>query len=368
MDMFGGMREAADLSDANGEHKPEVSQEAQSKFEKLMGDDKLTDVDDGAGEQDASEPEDSDAQDKFEKLFESTPPIINPDIVKDGQVFGQIGPDTGEWPQVGKELPGNNGGVDGRSVVPIDKDSWRGWADRDTSKPKDSDYQDKFEKLFEPTPTIIKSDAVKDGRVFGQTGPDTEDERSQMGAVKPKEEKPVEIREEKIPTGSFDKTETDKTNEVSEKKLPATPENNGHWEGDRGNSKWIPNGDYVPPEKKPEKPYSNPDNLTWKEIMDKYGIDGITFKDGFPDFSEISKGTVEIEGFETGGNSEKNRNFQKADIVMAEQRGCSPDDVKKWRQENNYTWHECEDKKTMMKVPNEVHANVKHDGGRSRKD
>lgn len=193
--------------------------------------------------------------------------------------------------------------------------------------------------------------------------------------AEPQERIPVEPREEvsvvlpeKIPMESFDKTETDKANEVSEKKFPSTPENNGHWEGERGNSKWVPDGDYVPPEQKPGKPYSNPDNLSWKEIMDKYGIDGINFKDGFPDFSEVSKGTVEIEGFETGGNSEKYRNFKKADAALAEQKGCSPAEVEKWRKEHNYTWHECEDKKTMMKVPNEVHANVKHDGGRSQKD
>lgn len=104
------------------------------------------------------------------------------------------------------------------------------------------------------------------------------------------------------------------------------------------------------------------------EILKKYGIDGIRFKDGFPDFSEVSKGNVQIEGFETGGNTEKNRNFKKADIELAKQRGCSPEEVKKWREENNYTWHECEDKKTMQKVPNEIHANVPHDGGRSQRD
>lgn len=149
-----------------------------------------------------------------------------------------------------------------------------------------------------------------------------------------------------------------------------TPENNGSWEGERGNSMWKPDREYIPPEKSsvPDKPYSNPDNLTWREILDKYGIEGIPFKDGFPDFSQVSKGTVEIEGFETGGNAEKNRNFNKAYIALAEKRGCSPEEVKQWMKENNYTWHECEDKRTMQKVPNEIHANIPHDGGRSQKE
>ncbi|MBS5259060.1 MAG: HNH endonuclease, partial [Lachnospira eligens] len=175
---------------------------------------------------------------------------------------------------------------------------------------------------------------------------------------------------------SSDLNETQDTSEYAENEtngkseLARTPENHGHWTGERGNSKWIPDEDYVPPEKSsnPDKPYSNPDHLTWGEILKKYGIDGIRFKDGFPDFSEVSKGNVQIEGFETGGNTEKNRNFKKADIELAKQRGCSPEEVKKWREENNYTWHECEDKKTMQKVPNEIHANVPHDGGRSQRD
>lgn len=147
-----------------------------------------------------------------------------------------------------------------------------------------------------------------------------------------------------------------------------TPESNGEWTGERGNSTWIPDHDYIPPEKSrnPENPYSNPDNLTWGEILEKYGIEGIEFKDGFPDFSPISKGTVEIDNFEPGGTDAMNRNFAKADIALAEQKGCTPAEVKQWREDNNYTWHECEDQKTMQKVPNEVHANIPHDGGRSQ--
>lgn len=147
------------------------------------------------------------------------------------------------------------------------------------------------------------------------------------------------------------------------------PENHGKWDGEKGNSTWYPDPDYTPPEKSrnPEdRPYSNPDNLSWGEILKKYGLDGIKFKDGFPVFDEISRGTVEIEDFETGGSDAKDRNFKRADIAMAKQRGCTPEEVKKWREENNYTWHECEDKRTMQKVPNEIHANVPHDGGRSQ--
>lgn len=147
-----------------------------------------------------------------------------------------------------------------------------------------------------------------------------------------------------------------------------TPENYGEWDGEKGNSTWHPDRDYVPPEKSknPEKPYSNPNNLSWGEILDKYGLAGIKFKEGFPVFAEISNGTVEIDDFETGGSDAKDRNFKRADIAMAKQRGCAVDEVRKWRNNNNNTWHECEDKRTMQLVPHEVHANVTHDGGRSQ--
>lgn len=139
------------------------------------------------------------------------------------------------------------------------------------------------------------------------------------------------------------------------------PTSNGSWEGEKGNSTWKPDPDYVPLEKSrnPERPYSNPESLTWGEIMEKYGIDGIEYKDGYPVFDKVSRGTVEIDDF----TDDRGSNFDQADEKMAEQRGCTPEEVAKWREENGYTWHECQDCKTMQKVPNEVHANVPHDGG-----
>lgn len=166
----------------------------------------------------------------------------------------------------------------------------------------------------------------------------------------------------------LDKSIVKEIDSVSEFKT-RTPENNGEWSGERGNSMWYPNSCYIPPEKSrnPEnRPYSNPNSLNWGEILKKYGLEGIEFRNGFPVFDEISRGTIEIEDFETGGSDAKDRNFKRADIAMAEKYGCTPEEVKKWRENNNYTWHECEDKCTMQKVPNEVHANIPHDGGRSQ--
>lgn len=139
------------------------------------------------------------------------------------------------------------------------------------------------------------------------------------------------------------------------------PGNHGEWSGDAGNSIWQPDPEYTPLEKSKnsEKPYSNPDNLTWAELMEKYGIEGIEFRDGYPVFDDVARGTVEIDDF----TDDRSSNFDQANEKMAEQKGCSPEEVENWMKENNYTWHECQDCKTMQKVPNEIHANVPHEGG-----
>lgn len=133
--------------------------------------------------------------------------------------------------------------------------------------------------------------------------------------------------------------------------------NDGHWEGERGNSKWFPNRDEIP-----KNPLTNPDGLTWGQILDKYGIDGIEFKNGEPDFSPVAKGTVEIDHF-TDNRYGKGGNFDQACERLAEQRGCTKEEVKAWMKENKYTWHERSDCKTMDKVPTEIHGNIRHSGG-----
>lgn len=143
-----------------------------------------------------------------------------------------------------------------------------------------------------------------------------------------------------------------------EKSMGMIPKNGGEWTGEPGNSIWMPDREFKPSDRN----YSNTEGKTWGEILDKYGIDGIPFKNGEPDFSEISKGTVGIDNFSDaryglGGN------FDQADEKLAQQRGCSKEEVRQWRAEHNYTWHERCDCKTMDIVPREVHGNVAHSGG-----
>lgn len=127
---------------------------------------------------------------------------------------------------------------------------------------------------------------------------------------------------------------------------------NGRWVGEKGDSIWEPNLEKIPQQK-------NPENKEWKEVLQEQGIKGINFKEGEPDFAEISRRTVEIDDF----TKVRDKNFKQADIKEAERRGCLPRDVREWRKENNHTWHETNDCKTMQKVPSIIHNNIPHSGG-----
>lgn len=134
------------------------------------------------------------------------------------------------------------------------------------------------------------------------------------------------------------------------KQTPQEHSERGEWEGERGESKYIPSDPKI------------------KEILANYGKDGIYYKDGIPDFSDVSEATVDID------NMSENRadNFRQADEKCAEKwnkeaRDGRTDwtarDVANWRKENGYTWHERNDMKTMDLVPTEINSYFGHLGG-----
>lgn len=161
------------------------------------------------------------------------------------------------------------------------------------------------------------------------------------------------VKDITLGNGSFEKADKPLNNNIEKKGI--LPRNGGEWSGEPGNSKWRPDPDVIPGDRNG----TNPEDKTWGEIMKEYGFDYIPFKEGEPDFSEVSKGQVEIDDF----SDDRDANFDQADEKLAEQKGCTPEEVAKWREENKYTWHECKDCKTMMKVPTEVHGNISHSGG-----
>lgn len=113
-------------------------------------------------------------------------------------------------------------------------------------------------------------------------------------------------------------------------------------------------------------------------LPDNYVFKGVEYVDNEPVMDEFSMGTVEMEFF----SSDRDVNFLNADELMAEQlnaqgktiidaktklpRPLTADDVKKYREQNDLTWHEDPSCSKMIKVPTILHANVPHDGGVSK--
>lgn len=139
------------------------------------------------------------------------------------------------------------------------------------------------------------------------------------------------------------------------------PSKNGHWEGEPGNSKWCPDREHTPLK-------YNPENKTWGEILDEHGIDGIEFNEGEPDFSPVAEETVEIEDY----SDDRDENYDAADETLADKWNAeakdgktdwTKEDIAQYRKDNELSWHECDDMKTMQLVPREIHLNVPHAGG-----
>ena len=128
----------------------------------------------------------------------------------------------------------------------------------------------------------------------------------------------------------------------------------GTWEGKRGESKYIPANDTESGAKATEK-------------LAEYGMDGVEYKNQFPDFFNCSEADVEIEMTDT-----RYINFMNADIECAkkwnqEGRDGRTDwtlrDISEYRTNNRLSWHECEDRKTCRLVSQDIHDYFRHSGG-----
>ena len=81
-----------------------------------------------------------------------------------------------------------------------------------------------------------------------------------------------------------------------DEKINQTPVNNGLWTGDLGESKFISELDEV------------------NDVLKKYDIDGIEYKDGIPDFSPVSEGEVIHPDMSPDMSIDRNKNFRAAVI------------------------------------------------------
>lgn len=174
---------------------------------------------------------------------------------------------------------------------------------------------------------------------------DTVDEGTAIDIVKPKHEAITSDNARESDYPSSYKERIDRT--------PSETSDRGKWTGDRGESTYIPSDEAM------------------KELLAQFGLEGIEYKDGIPDFSKCSACTVEIDNMGSTRYGEDG-NFVQCDAKAAEQwnkegRDGKTDwtarDVKKWREENEYSWHERNDMKTCDLVPTKVNDYFGHLGG-----
>ena len=140
----------------------------------------------------------------------------------------------------------------------------------------------------------------------------------------------------------------------------------GQWEGERGESKYIPSNET-------EEGRAARDKLAEKDM------DGVEYRYAEPDFSECAEATVEIDDmtenrfdYTDADGNEKQGNFSQADAKCAEQWNAiekdersdwTAADVRDWRRENECSWHERCDTRTMDLVSRDIHGYFGHYGG-----
>lgn len=111
-----------------------------------------------------------------------------------------------------------------------------------------------------------------------------------------------------------------------------------------------------------------------------YTFKGVPFENGKVNFDDCCFGQVTVETY----SLDRDVNFQLAEEMMAKQlnetkgpyidpktgkkRDYTAADVRKWMKDDEHrmTWHECQDGRTIQKVPTILHNNVDHTGGVSK--
>jgi hypothetical protein len=138
-------------------------------------------------------------------------------------------------------------------------------------------------------------------------------------------------------------------------------EKNGSWvTGTQGNGRFVLNDNAVIRVK--EGVY-----VTGKMIKEKYGFDGVSYKDNDPDFSPYAVSneivtTVPVDKMPT----DRNKSYRLAEQYCAEKFGISRKQVREYMEKNNLTWHETPDRKSIMPIPTEINAAYTHTGGISK--
>lgn len=179
--------------------------------------------------------------------------------------------------------------------------------------------------------------------------------------------------------GKLDVFEPDGSSTEPREPLVRLPKRTGKFSGERGNSRFYPNSEEA------------------MACMREYGVDFVEYKKNEPDFSPFTRQklpwgevTCQVQiGHMTGyrksvsyyGPDENGTshsfdryigNYEQGDNELAALLQSMPENkdviitgamVRKYREANNLTWHECSDGKTMQLIPTVIHDACKHTGG-----
>ena len=145
------------------------------------------------------------------------------------------------------------------------------------------------------------------------------------------------------------------------------PAGKGYWEGEEGNSRWIPDKDATVTWRKGGETHVK----AYGDIMKEQGIDGIEYFNKEPDFSDVEDSVirhVELENFSdsrTGSSGTYSMASKAAAERLTRETGevWTQQRVQEYMNDHGLTWHECADRKTVRAIPTEINAGFKHTGG-----
>ena len=136
------------------------------------------------------------------------------------------------------------------------------------------------------------------------------------------------------------------------------PRKGGHWSGEEGNSRWIPDRDAL-------CPVGGRRRMTGAQLMRKFRFNCITYSHGEPDFMPFADRKI---GVVTLPMIPGERLGAAGSYALARQqtlrcgRFRDEADLKRYMKTNNLVWHECGDGHTMLAVPREINQAFVHTG------
>lgn len=117
---------------------------------------------------------------------------------------------------------------------------------------------------------------------------------------------------------------------------------------------------------KSEQQYASISGAELKEWMkEKYGRTSVNYEGNEPDFAPFEDqilGHAELENFSIH-REQKEGTFSQAKEAVSRRTGMSTAEIDQYMRENNLTWHECGDCKTVRAVPTVINTAFKHTGG-----